>query len=324
MTDTEVAGAGTPLSDLLTGRIYVAGHRGLVGSAIWRECERLRLKTIGRTSAELDLREPEAVERFFAAEQPDFVVLAAARVGGIMANATYPADFLSDNLRIQLNVMDAAQRHGVRRLLFLGSSCIYPKFAPQPIHEDSLLTGPLEPTNDAYAIAKIAGVMQVQAQRRQHGVSFVSAMPTNLYGPGDNFDLATSHVLPAMIRRFHEARQSGAESVTLWGTGTPRREFLHVDDLARACLFLLETYDDPAPINIGVGVDLTIRELAELVADVVGYDGRLEFDTSKPDGTPRKLLDVSRIHALGWHAQIPLRDGVASTYDWFVANAAGG
>jgi GDP-L-fucose synthase len=323
MTHTDLSAAAAPLADLAAGRTYVAGHRGLVGSAVWRECERLGLDTIGRTSAELDLRDPAAVERFFAAERPDFVVVAAAKVGGIMANATYPADFISDNLRIQLNVIDAAQRHGVRRLLFLGSSCIYPKFAPQPIREDSLLTGPLEPTNDAYAIAKIAGVMQVQAHRRQHGVSFVSAMPTNLYGPGDNFDLATSHVLPAMIRRFHEARQSGAESVTLWGTGTPRREFLHVDDLARACLFLLETYDDPAPINIGVGVDLTIRELAELVADVVGYDGRLEFDTSKPDGTPRKLLDVSRINALGWQAQIPLRDGVASTYDWFVANSAG-
>jgi GDP-L-fucose synthase len=323
MTETEVAGAAAPLVDLHAGRTYVAGHRGLVGSAIWRECQRLGLLTIGRTSAELDLRAPDAVESFFAAERPDFVVLAAAKVGGIMANATYPADFLSDNLRIQLNVMDAAGRHGVRRLLFLGSSCIYPKFAPQPISEDALLTGPLEPTNDAYAIAKIAGIMQVQAHRRQHGAPFVSAMPTNLYGPGDNFDLATSHVLPAMIRRFHEAKLSGADSVTLWGTGTPRREFLHVDDLARACVFLLERYDDPAPINVGVGQDLSIRELAELVADVIGYTGRLEFDTDKPDGTPRKLLDTSRINALGWRAEIPLRDGIVSTYDWFVANEAG-
>jgi GDP-L-fucose synthase len=308
--------------DLASGRTYVAGHRGLVGSAIWRELCARGHTTIGRTSAELDLRDRHRVEEYFAQEQPEFVVLAAAKVGGILANATEPADFLSDNLHIQLNVIDAAQRHGVRRLLFLGSSCIYPKFAEQPIREDSLLTGLLEPTNDAYAVAKIAGIMQVQAHRRQHGASFISAMPTNLYGPGDNFDLQKSHVLPAMIRRFHEAKQSGADEVTLWGTGTPRREFLHVDDLARACVFLLERYDDPAPINVGVGHDLTIRELAELVGDVVGYDGSLAFDASKPDGTPRKLLDVSRINDLGWEARIPLREGIASTYEWFREHVA--
>ena len=235
-----------------------------------------------------------------------------------MANSTYPADFLSDNLRIQLNVMDAALAVGVERLLFLGSSCIYPKFAPQPISEDSLLTGPLEPTNDAYAIAKIAGVMQVQAARRQYGVTWISAMPTNLYGPGDNFDLQKSHVLPALIRRFHEAKVEGAPSVTMWGTGTPRREFLHVDDLARACELLLERYDDPAPINVGVGEDLTIAELAELVAGIVGYEGERRFDPSKPDGTPRKLLDVHRINDLGFTAQIPLEQGIRSTYEWYL------
>jgi GDP-L-fucose synthase len=318
---TTSAPAAAPV-DLSSGRTYVAGHRGLVGSAIWRELSARGHQTLGRTSAELDLRDSVGVEQFFAAEQPEFVVLAAAKVGGILANATEPADFLSDNLQIQLNVIDAAQRHGVRRLLFLGSSCIYPKFAEQPISEDSLLTGPLEPTNDAYAIAKIAGVMQVQAHRRQHGASFISAMPTNLYGPGDNFDLQKSHVLPAMIRRFHEATQAGAEEVTLWGTGTPRREFLHVDDLARACVFLLEHYDDPAPINVGVGRDLSIRELAELVANIVGFRGRLAFDQSKPDGTPRKLLDVTRINNLGWQARIPLREGIASTYEWFREHSA--
>lgn len=301
-----------------SSRFYVAGHRGLVGSAVWRHLEREGFTgLVGRTSAELDLRDRAAVDAFFDEIRPRYVVMAAAKVGGIVANSTYPADFLSDNLRIQVNVLDAAARTGVERLLFLGSSCIYPKFAPQPIHEDSLLTGPLEPTNDAYAIAKIAGVLQVQALRRQHGCSFVSAMPTNLYGPGDNFDLATSHVLPAMIRRFHEAKLADQDEVTLWGTGSPRREFLHVDDLAAACLTLLERYDDPAPINVGVGDDVTIRELAELVADVVGYRGRLAWDTSRPDGTPRKLLDVSRIHDLGWKAEIGLREGIVSTYDWY-------
>jgi GDP-L-fucose synthase len=302
----------------LDAPFYVAGHRGLVGSAVWRHLERRgHTRLVGRSSRELDLRDRAAVDAFFDAERPTYVVLAAAKVGGIVANATYPADFISENLRIQVNVLDAAQRVGVTRLLFLGSSCIYPKFADQPIREDSLLTGPLEPTNDAYAIAKIAGVLHVQALRRQHGASFVSAMPTNLYGPGDNFDLETSHVLPAMIRKFAEAKDSGAPSVQLWGTGTPRREFLHVDDVASACVALLERYDEPEPVNIGVGEDISIRELAELVASVVGYDGALEFDTSRPDGTPRKLLDVSRIQALGWKAEIGLRDGLESTYRWY-------
>ncbi|HEU0131830.1 MAG TPA: GDP-L-fucose synthase [Mycobacteriales bacterium] len=304
-------------------RIYVAGHRGMVGSAVWRLlASRGHTGLIGRTSAELDLRDRAAVEAFFAAERPTHVVLAAAKVGGIVANATFPVEFLSDNLRIQVNVLDAAHAHGVQRLLFLGSSCIYPKFAPQPIQESSLLTGPLEPTNDAYAIAKIAGVLHVQALRREYAASFVSAMPTNLYGPGDNFDLQSSHVLPALIRRMHEAKVAGAPSVTLWGTGSPRREFLHVDDLAKACVHLLEHYDEPDPINVGTGEDVRVRELAELVAEVVGYDGEIAWDSSKPDGTPRKLLDVSRINALGWKAETALRDGVAATYAWYLANAA--
>ena len=304
-------------------RVYVAGHRGLVGSAVWRHLQsRGFTDLVGRTSAELDLRERGPVDAFFDEQKPDYVVLAAAKVGGILANSTYPAEFLSDNLRIQLNVLDAAARTGVKKLLFLGSSCIYPKFAPQPIHEDSLLTGKLEETNDAYAIAKIAGVLHTQALRREYDLPYISAMPTNLYGPGDNFHPTQSHVMPAMIRRFHEAVRDGAESVTLWGTGTPRREFLHVDDLAAACLVLLESYDDPAPINVGVGEDVTIRELAETVADVTGFTGTLLWDESKPDGTPRKLLDVSRIHALGWKAQIPLRDGIDATYRWFVDNVA--
>ena len=303
-------------------RVYVAGHRGLVGGAVTRELSRHGIATLGRTSAELDLRDREAVFAFFRDESPTHVVLAAAKVGGIMANATYPNDFLSDNLRIQLNVMDAAQQSGADRLLFLGSSCIYPKFADQPIREDSLLTGALEPTNDAYAIAKIAGVLQVQALRRQHGVHFISAMPTNLYGPGDNFDLEKSHVLPAMIRRMHEAKLTGAPSVTLWGTGEPRREFLHVDDLASAVVLLLERYDDPRTINVGVGEDVSIRELAELVREVVGYSGELQWDTAKPDGTPRKLLDVRRLLALGWSPRVPLRDGIGATYAWFQEHVA--
>jgi GDP-L-fucose synthase len=300
-------------------RVYVAGHRGLVGSAVWRHLEAEGFTDLlGRTSAELDLRDRDAVLTFFADELPDVVVLAAARVGGILANSTRPADFLSDNLRIQVNVLDAAVEHRVRQLLFLGSSCIYPKMAPQPIREDSLLTGHLEPTNEAYAIAKIAGVLQVQALRRQHNMPYISAMPTNLYGPGDNFDLQNGHVLPAMIRRFHEAKLAGASPVMLWGTGTPRREFLHVDDLARACLFLLEHYDEPDPINVGVGDDITVRELAETVARIVGYAGDLAWDESKPDGTPRKLLDVSKLTNLGWKPRISFEDGVRSTYEWFV------
>jgi GDP-L-fucose synthase len=307
----------------LDARFYVAGHRGLVGSAVWRHLEeRGHTGLIGRTSAELDLRDRAAVDEFFDAERPEYVVLAAAKVGGIVANNTYPADFISENLRIQVNVLDAAARTGVRRLLFLGSSCIYPKLAEQPIREDSLLTGPLEPTNDAYAIAKIAGVLHVQALRRQHGASFISAMPTNLYGVNDNFDLETSHVLPALVRKFAEAKQSGATSVELWGSGTPRREFLWSDDLARACVTLLERYDAPEPINVGVGEDITIRDLATLIAEVVGYDGELTFDTTRPDGTPRKLLDVSRIHALGWKAETSLHDGVSAMYRWFLDHQA--
>jgi GDP-L-fucose synthase len=300
-------------------RVYVAGHRGLVGSAV---CRRLAAEGFGdvvtRTSTELDLRERAPVDRFFDEVRPDVVVLAAAKVGGIGANSSHPAEFLSDNLRIQVNVMDAAARVGVPRLLLLGSSCIYPKFAEQPIREDSLLTGALEPTNDAYAIAKIAGILQVQAVRRQHGLPWISAMPTNLYGPHDNFDPAASHVLPAMLRRFHEAARDDAPVVTCWGSGTPRREFLHVDDLAEACLFLLRHYDDPAPINVGTGSDVTVRELAELVADVAGYRGRVEWDTTKPDGTPRKLLDVSRLRDLGWSARTDLAEGVRATFDWYL------
>jgi GDP-L-fucose synthase len=300
-------------------RVYIAGHRGLVGSALWRHLKGLGFSDlVAATSSELDLRDRTATFSFFERERPKVVIDAAAKVGGIMANCDYPADFLSENLQIQVNLMDAAQSMGVERLLFLGSSCIYPKFAEQPIRESSLLTGALEPTNDAYAIAKIAGILQVQANRRQHGNRWISAMPTNLYGPNDNFDVHSSHVLPALIRRFHEAKEDGASQVILWGTGTPRREFLHVDDLAAASLFLLENYDAPETINVGVGEDVTIRELAEIVAEVVGFEGVLTQDVSKPDGTPRKLLDVSKINDLGWKATMPLRDGIASTYKWFI------
>jgi GDP-L-fucose synthase len=309
---------------VLTGksRVYVAGHRGLVGSAVVRALKAAGVRDLAlRTSSELDLREREAVCRYLDEIRPDVVVLAAARVGGILANSTYPADFLSDNLRIQVNVLDAARQAGVGRLLFLGSSCIYPKHAPQPITEDSLLTGPLEPTNDAYAIAKISGILQVQAVRRQFGLPWISAMPTNLYGPGDNFDLAQSHVLAAMIRKFHEGKRSGWPA-TLWGSGSPRREFLHVDDLAAACLHLINHYDDSRPINVGTGEDITIRELASLVARTLGYRGEIVWDGDKPDGTPRKLLDVSRIQSLGWKHQIQLEDGIRSTYDWYVSHQA--
>jgi GDP-L-fucose synthase len=300
---------------------YVAGHGGLVGSAIWRHLEQHGFTNlIGRRSAELDLRDREAVRDFFAEVRPAYVIDAAAKVGGIFANDAYPADFLSDNLRIQVNLLDAAHEFGVTRFLFLGSSCIYPKYAEQPIPEDSLLTGPLEPTNDAYAIAKIAGVMQVQALRRQHGRSYISAMPTNLYGPGDNFAVPGAHVLPMLIRRMHEAKLRGENRFTIYGTGTPRREFLHTDDLAAACLLLLERYDDPAPVNIGCGEDVTIDQLARIIADVVGYTGSFDHDTSKPDGTPRKLLDVSRIRALGWAPTVSLPDGVKSVYEWFLAH----
>ena len=288
-------------------KTYVAGHRGMVGGAIWRRLAQTSdAELVGRTSAELDLRDATANRDFFQAERPDTFYFAAARVGGILANATHPVEFLSDNLRIQVNVLDSAREFGVTRLLFLGSSCIYPKHAPQPITEDAMLTGPLEPTNDAYAIAKLAGVLHVQALRREDGLRYTSAMPTNLYGPGDNFGTESSHVLPAFIRKFHDAKQHGAKQVQLWGTGAPRREFLHVDDLAAACELLIDKYDDSAPINVGVGEDVTIRELAELVAGVVGFEGQITWDTTKPDGTPRKLLDVSRMKALGWEPTISL------------------
>lgn len=301
---------------------YVAGHRGLVGSAIWRKLEAEGFtEIIGRTSSELDLKDRDAVFAFFAESKPRYVVLAAAKVGGILANNTYPVDFLSDNLRIQVNVLDAAREHGVERLLFLGSSCIYPKFAEQPIREESLLTGHLEPTNDAYAIAKIAGIMQIQAVRRQYGLPWISAMPTNLYGPGDNFSPTGSHVLPALIRRYDEAAQSGAQVVTNWGTGSPRREFLHVDDMAAACLYLLEHYDGPSQVNVGTGSDVTIRGLAKLVASAVGYTGEIAWDATKPDGTPRKLLDVSKLTAAGWSASIGLEEGVRATVEWFRNNS---
>ncbi len=292
-------------------KFYIAGHRGMVGSAIWREAEREGFTNlIGRSSQGLDLTDRKAVFEFFAAEKPKYVVLAAAKVGGILANDTYPADFLSENLQIQVNVMDASLEHGVERLLFMGSSCIYPKFAAQPIKEDSLMTGHLEQTNDAYAIAKIAGIMQVQSVRKQHGKSWISAMPTNLYGPGDNYSEEGSHVLPALIRRFETARIQGQTKVTNWGTGSPMREFLYVDDLAEASLFLMENYDGSGQVNVGVGKDITIKELAELVAKEVGYTGEIDWDTSKPDGTPRKLLDVSLLNSLGWHAKTPLIEGI--------------
>lgn len=304
-------------------RVYVAGHRGLAGSAIWRALAQEGFDDlVGAPSSEVDLRDRAAAFDYLLATRPDAMVLAAARVGGIVANDTYPAEFLSENLQIQTNVMDAAHAAGVDRLVLLGSSCIYPKFAEQPIRESSLLTGALEPTNDAYAIAKIAGIIGVQAHRRQYGVRWISAMPTNLYGPGDNFERENSHVMPALIRRFHEAVESGADQVVLWGSGTPRREFLHVDDLGRAILHLLDHYDEPEHINVGVGEDVSIRELAETVAEVVGFTSEIVQDTSRPDGTPRKLLDVSRIRELGWAPRVGLREGIESTYRWFVEHIA--
>jgi GDP-L-fucose synthase len=302
-------------------RIYVAGHRGLVGFAIVRELKRLGYQNlVVRSSTELDLRRQDAVVAFFAQERPEYVFLAAAKVGGIHANDTYPADFLRDNLQIQTNVIDAAWRAGVKKLCFLGSSCIYPKLAPQPIREDALLTGPLEPTNESYAVAKIAGIKMCQAYRKQYGFNAISLMPTNLYGPRDNFDLQNSHVLPALIRRFHEAKLRGDAQVVIWGTGKPRREFLHCDDLAGAVVHLMNTYESGDLVNIGCGTDVTIRELAELVAGIVGFNGRLAFDTSKPDGTPRKLLDIGRLSALGWRPSITLEEGVRRTYEWFVSH----
>lgn len=302
----------------LTGkRVYVAGHRGMVGSAIVR-----RLATEGcevlTSDRSTDLRDQAAVRNWFDGNVPDIVVLAAAKVGGILANDTFPAQFLYDNLMIEANVIEAARQAGVGRLLFLGSSCIYPKFAPQPITEDALLTGPLEPTNEWYAIAKIAGIKLCQAYRREYGLDYISAMPTNLYGPGDNFDLAGSHVLPALIRKAHEAKMAGKPSIEIWGTGTPRREFLHVDDLADACVFLLKTYSGEGHVNVGSGSDIPIGELAELVCRVVGFEGVISKDATKPDGTPRKLMDSGKLAGLGWSASIPLEDGVAGAYAWFL------
>lgn len=302
-------------------KIYVAGHRGLVGSAMVRAIEAEGLHSwVGKTRSELDLLDRNAVFEFVASMKPDAMVIAAAKVGGIHANDTYPVQFLSENLQIETNLMDAAHEARIERVLFLGSSCVYPKLAPQPIKEEYLLTGELEKTNEAYALSKIAGLKLVQAYRRQYGHRWISAMPTNLYGPGDNFDLANSHVLPALLRKFHEAKASGEASVTVWGTGSPQREFLHSDDLASACLFLLENYDDDTPINVGTGVDVSIKGLADLVGEVVGFSGEIEWDTSKPDGTPRKLLDTSKLAELGWQSRISLEIGLKQTYEWFLSN----
>ncbi len=302
--------------------VYIAGHRGLVGSALLRKFQAEGFTNLlVRTRAELDLTDRAAAFAFILESKPQVVVDAAAKVGGIMANNTYPADFLSENLQIQVNLLDAAVAARAPRLLFLGSSCIYPKLSPQPITESALLTGPLEPTNDAYAIAKIAGILQVQAVRRQYGLPWISAMPTNLYGPGDNFSPSGSHLLPALIRRYEEARATGASAVTNWGTGTPQRELLHVDDLASASLYLLEHFNGPNQVNIGTGVDHSIREIADMVAEAVGYEGETRWDPTKPDGTPRKLLDVSVLRKAGWQSQIPLREGIEATVAWYRANA---
>jgi GDP-L-fucose synthase len=304
-------------------KIFVAGHRGMVGSAIvrWLESDGFN-NLLTRDHSQLDLANEPAVAKFFAGERPTIVILAAARVGGIKANDDFPVEFLLENLQIQNNVIRSAYASGVHKLLFLGSSCIYPKFAPQPIPETALLSGPLEPTNEAYAIAKIAGIKLCQAFSRQYGANFISAMPTNVYGPNDNFDLETSHVIAALLRKAHEAKTRNDQKLVVWGTGKPRREFLHVDDLASACLLLLAKYDSPEIINVGCGEDISIRELAELICDVVGFDGEIAWDATKPDGTPRKLLDVTRLCALGWKPAIPLRDGIARTYEWFRANCA--
>jgi len=299
-------------------KIYVAGHLGLVGGAIWRRLQGAGFgNLVGHSFRELDLRNQAAVTDFFARERPEYVFLAAARVGGIRANSTFPAEFIYENLMIQTNVVHQAYRHEVKKLLFLGSSCIYPKFCPQPMHEDYLLDGKLEPTNEPYAVAKIAGIKLCQSYNRQYGTCFISVMPTNLYGPGDNFDLQDSHVIPALIRKFHQAKVKDAPEVVVWGTGTPRREFLYVDDLADACLFLMENYREGEIINIGVGQDLQILELAHLVGEVVGYTGRTVLDPRYPDGTPQKLLDVGKLTAMGWRAKTPLREGLKTTYDWF-------
>jgi GDP-L-fucose synthase len=303
--------------------IYVAGHRGMVGAALVRLLRaRGFTNLLLRTRAELDLGDARAVRAFYEKCRPDYVLVAAAKVGGIWANATHPVEFLSENLQIELNLINGAHAVKVKKLLFLGSSCIYPRLAPQPMREDALLTGSLEPTNESYALAKICGIKLCQAYAKQHGANFISAMPTNLYGPGDNFDLETSHVLPALIHKFHLAREKAQPSVTLWGTGSVYREFLHVDDLAQACLFLMESYDSAELINVGSGCDITIRDLAELVGKVAGYSGRIEWDAARPDGTPRKLLDVSKLNQLGWKAVIPLEEGVRATYQWWLENGA--
>ena len=302
-------------------RIYIAGHRGLVDAAILRHLQAEGYSNfITATSRELDLREQSAVRAFFAEQRPDYVFLAAAKVGGILANDTYPAEFIYDNLMMEANIIDAAYRNGAKKLLFLGSTCIYPRLAPQPLKEDYLLSGPLEPTNEWYAVAKIAGIKLCQAYQRQYGARFISAMPTNLYGPGDNFDLEKSHVMPALIRKFHEAKVAKAPSVIVWGTGKPLREFLHVDDCARACVFLMEHYEGTDIVNIGTGSDLPIGELAVLVKSAVGYTGEIVFDSSKPDGTPRKLVDVERITALGWRPRIGLEEGIRNAYEWFLVH----
>ncbi|RWX50953.1 GDP-L-fucose synthase [Candidatus Electrothrix marina] len=313
-----------PSSSLSEAVIYVAGHRGLVGSAICRALEQQGCtRILTRTHAELDLTDQAAVRAFFADNQPDYVFLSAAKVGGIHANDSLPADFIRDNLLIQTNIIDAAHQCGSKKLLFLGSSCIYPKFAPQPMQEEHLLTGELEPTNEWYAVAKIAGIKMCQAYHKQHGFNAISLMPTNLYGPGDNFDLQNSHVLPALIRKFHEAKIQGLPEVEIWGTGTPKREFLHVDDLASACLFLMKKYNDPAIVNVGSGEEVSISELAGLVAEAVGFQGNVRYNKDMPDGTPRKFLDVSKLSALGWTSQITLQQGIADTYAWFLANENG-
>jgi GDP-L-fucose synthase len=303
-------------------KIYVAGHRGLVGSAIVRQIDKEKKHTwIGKTRSELDLLDRAAVFDFLSIEKPDAVVIAAAKVGGIHANNTYPVEFLSENLQLETNLLDGSHHSGINRVLFLGSSCVYPKFSQQPIKEEYLLTGELEKTNEAYALAKISGLKLVQAYRSQYGHRWISAMPTNMFGPGDNFDLENAHVLPSLIRKIHEAKIRNDDQVTLWGTGAPKREFLHSDDLASACLFLLENYDDEVPINIGVGRDIEIRELADLIMEIVGFKGRIVWDDSKPDGTPRKLLDISRISALGWRPTVSLEEGITSTYEWYLGQS---